>query len=794
MNRLAFVVIFLVFLKFGYGQITSVVIDGIQKVPLNNANVTLVGFTDSLFKKSLSTNKNGAFSLLELVQGKYVLNVSYIGYTTYSAIVDVENRDKEIVLDTIRLLPQKKVLQDIVVNGKLPAIEFSPNKITLNVMQSPILSTGTVYDAITTVPGVIEKSNKLFFKGKKVLVLIDNKNTHLDGEDLKEMLSNLNANNIEKIEVLPTPTANYDAEAQVVIQVKTLKNKAYGWNGTFTPGIGTGVNPRYNAGLALNQRSKKSYLYGGYNYEHNKTYLDVDYDQYLSPANVILDNSHEERSKNLNTYRAGADFFPSNNSTVGVFFSGFSNNMTRTGRDNVTIVNKAALNDSSINVYRSGGATYQNYTSNIYFKRTLDTSGKFLLFNLDYIFYEKTPYDKFGNSYTSGNQAYRPNSNLRDSTLSKNRAYSFSTDYHSPFKNGNFDAGIKLTYTNTNNNLNWQYQSNGTWLNDPRFSNSFTYWEYISSAFVSYEKTIGKYSLTTSLRSEMTNSDGHQIYPVQQENKSNYVDFFPTLILVFEKDKNNRYSLSYKRSIQRPVYRDLNPYINYYSPYSYYSGNPKLLPQYDDGIDLTYTYKSHLNLGLQYNLSNNYIVPNQYRQPDNSTYFSSGNVKKVNLFGVSLNWNGTVWKFWELGFSSSLQYQQFNDTLIKNEGFTYNVDVKNSFVFKKGWSGEIFGNYTSSSPYGIYTLANGTLSGVGLGVVKTIMQGKGKLSFSLSDLFNTKTEKYSSGFLGIPFYKNDKLESRFLRLLFTYRFGNKNLKPKTERINNIEDLKSRING
>lgn len=775
-------------------QISATIADSKTKAPIEGASISIQKENDTAFAKKVASQKSGYFTFIGLENDKYVLTISHIGYSTHRTIILIKNNNIPQALDTIWLRVEDKELNGINVISKKPPLEFNGSRIILNVTESPVMSSGSVYDAIMRVPGILELNSTLKFRGKGVLVLIDNKQVFLKDEDLKDVLSNMPASNIEKIEVLPTPPSNYDGEAQSVINIKTIKNKSYGMNGILTLGGGMGVNGRYNAGANINYKKKWFNLYGNYNYEHSNTFFNVDVAHSLDAGQQIFENGHEVRIRNNNLYRIGIDFTPSKSITLGILFSGFNNKRERVDENNVINSYLGQPIDSLTQVKWSGIGKYINSSSNLYLKKLIDTSGQALSINGDYVHYSKNLYDNYTtDNLLSNGQHFLPTSQLRDTSLGLSKVYSISVDYTRPFKNGHADFGLKSTFTENDNNLLWQSLNANKWLIDSLLTQNNRYNENIYAAYALFGKKTERYEISGGLRFEQT----HLKLENSQANPTNvdFGSFLPNINVEYKKDDNTIYSISYRKSVQRPTFRDLSPWINYYSSYSYYTGNPNLRPEYDNDFNVSYSYKNKLTVGLEYMHSTDVLLPFITKGSDNALFYGMENIPFYNLFGVSVNYNKQVNKIWWFNFSNTLQYLTYSQKIqngLNNTGLTYAGDLKNTFTFKKGWSSEVYGNFNSAAPFGIYRLNNAFLSGIGAGMQKSFWAGSGKLAFSATDILNTSTQKYSTDFDGVVLKKNDKVESRFFRVVFTYKLGNKNVKNRAERKNNIDDIKSRL--
>jgi len=206
-------------------QITGTVIDSLSKQPLPNATITLASGTTTI--KTTTSDNKGAYTFKNISHGVYSLSIQYIGYKTAS-LTGISVNGEPIQAFIHKLILDQQGLKAVTVTSAKPFIIMSADKLTLNVASSPIAAGGNAYDVILRAPGVVEQNNSLSLNGKSVTVLINGRPSNLTGEDLKTMLSAMQANGIEKVEVISNPSAKYDAQGASIINIILAKNKNLG--------------------------------------------------------------------------------------------------------------------------------------------------------------------------------------------------------------------------------------------------------------------------------------------------------------------------------------------------------------------------------------------------------------------------------------------------------------------------------------------------------------------------------------------------------------------------------------
>jgi CarboxypepD_reg-like domain len=249
------------------------VIDSLTKGFLPNATIMLTK-NDSLITGTKSKN-DGSFVVKQRIEGSYLLKIQYVGYNSKLITVDLKNED--IDLSKINMSLSQIVLSEVKVIGKKPFIEFLDDRVSMNVSESITGVGGNVMDILKKAPYImIDMNGAVTLKGKSnPQILIDGKPTNFAG-NVSKLLESMPSGSIDKIEIITNPSAKYEAEGRGagVINIKTLKGKALGFNGSVNGGSGMGEKFRYNGGFDLNYRSEKYNIFGNYNR--------IDFQQYLS--------------------------------------------------------------------------------------------------------------------------------------------------------------------------------------------------------------------------------------------------------------------------------------------------------------------------------------------------------------------------------------------------------------------------------------------------------------------------------------------------------------------------------
>ena len=642
--------------------------------------------------------------------------------------------------------------------GKKPFIEQKSDRILVNVDASPANAGTSVMDVLGKIPWSIgDKDGNISLKGKQgVTIMIDNRPTYMSGAQLAVYLKSLPSSAIDQLEIMSNPSAKYDAAGNSgIINIKTKKNKAKGFNGSTTLTYTQGKYAKPGGSLNMNYRVNKFNLFfnGGYTYWQGFQQLDINRN-YLDPGtkninSIFTQSTHMKFISPELNLKLGMDYFLDSKTTLGVVFSGYQNNETDVSQSYISLKNSNNVTDSLVQSFGNIHGIWSNGTVNLNLRRQFDSTGRELTADADYIYY------KSGSNQLFQNYTYDPEMNLLSSnTLSGDlpstiNIYSFKTDYTHPFRNDfKLEAGLKTSFVATDNKANYYDVSGEVYVPDTTKTNYFVYHENINAAYINLTKKYGKWNLQAGLRIENTNYDGHQygnIYTVNNNDssfKKSYVNAFPTAYITYDLNSNNSFNLNFGRRIDRPDYGDLNPFLFFLDEYTYQAGNPYLQPQLSTNIELSHTYKNKLTTTLNYSNTQNFFAET-FEQDGHATIVRRGNIGRRENGGIAESLNMPLTKWWNTTIYVNVNYNQFTGELYGEDldvsAVTAMGNMTNQFKFTNGWSAELSGWYRTSGIEGqIMVQPMGQTSAA---IAKQIMKDKGSLKLGLRDIFYTQQVK-----------------------------------------------------
>lgn len=777
------------------GHLTGTVADSASRQALPFATVVLRPAADAKSLLSTVTNDQGAFSFAGLAAGSYTLQVQYLGYRPAAPVVVTVGAGSTPAV-ALALAPEHHALAEVKVTATKAFIEQKADKLILNVAASPIAAGGTAADLLARAPGVLEQGGSYVLRGKTVTVLLDGKLTNLSGDELNTMLSAMPANTLDKVEIIANPSAKYDARASAIINLVTTKSLKLGTNGVATVGVGAGRYGRYNAGLSFNHRTDKLNIYGGFDRLANQVYASSSARRAFTGETQLAENGLETRRTQSNTLKLGFDYDLSKATSVGVLVKGLLIDRTRDGETSAQLGTATGTLQQATLLRTVGASQVLNPSASAYYK-TAFGKDKSLRVSADYFGYHKDHHNDYTTSTLDASGAAAGPADLRrDNSPAQNAVKSVSADYSQPFQKGTFEAGLKATATITDNDIRWEQALAGqAWTTDLSKTNHFIYRENISAAYATFSRDIKKVALQVGLRAEQTHTTGTSL-TMNQTTERSYLNLFPSVSAQYNVSEKTQLGLSYRRKIDRFQFGVVNPFVTYLSPYRYAQGNPAIRPSFSHNFELSYSYGSLLSASLSYGHHTDVLI-DTYRKDDATQVVISSyqNQPSADQLDGSLTlMKPLLHNKWQTYTSLGVLVAQVSaapgSVGLSSRGQAAYLSTNHTLTLRPGLKAEVSAMYMSPLTFaGVATRASFISS---FGISQTVLKGAGTLTLNVTDLFNTQRTRSEVLAAGINSQNVSKLESRFVKLGFSYKFGNKNVKASQRRDSGVEAEKSRM--
>jgi iron complex outermembrane recepter protein len=762
---------------------------GADGKPVDFATVSIIRAKDTAIVKGTLSTETGAYVFDHIPAGIYLVKASSVGYqTTMSGKFSITADSVGVIVPLLTMSPTTKTLGTVTITGTKPLIEHNGDKTVLNIAGSILAAGNSAMDILQRAPGVsIDKDDNIGLKGKQgVTVMINDKLTYLSAAQLATLLRSTDGNSIQSIELIPNPSAKYDAAGNSgIINIKLKKMRQAGTNGTLTLGAGYGLYGKDNESLSINHQQGNVNVFGTFSHIDDKRKTQVDIDRVVTHApgdnTFITEYSTLPRLRSNNSYRAGIDYNTSPKNTAGVLVSGYSNAVSGDNTD----LNYIGSQPGTVNSYQrtlsSVNEHYRNFTLNLNDRYIIDSAGQELSVNADYSRFNNSAGAQYNTYfYNPDGSVMMPPAFLRNQSPSKIRVHTANADYVLPFsKTLKLEAGAKYSDVNTDNVLNAQELANGTYVNDARLTNHFIYDEKIGAGYLNLSKSYDRLTIQAGLRAEHTSSDGTLIQADRNSVRRSYLDFFPSLFINKVLDDKNELGLSISRRIDRPGYDVLNPFIYYLDQYTFTEGNPFLKPQYTNKAELTFSYNKTINISAGYSHTSDYIAE-IFQTVGDSSFDVHRNISSQNAITLTFNASYQLAKWWSGNVDVTSYYLHLKaDTLLgsmlSKGKVTIIIKATQTFVIAKGYKAELYSEYDSPDEIGIFDTR--PYYDVDAGISHSFASRRASIKLSVRDLFNIARNDSHVNYQADIINVRQKYETRVARISFTYNFGSS--QPKT---------------
>jgi hypothetical protein len=809
---ITFILLQIILIQTVFAQSTHTISGSVQdknNKGIDLAMISLIQITaDSTILKTEYTDQDGSFQMKQVPSGEYILQVNLLGYEEYKHSVSLREGQTSQVIPTITLRETENLLNEVVISGKTPAIERKLDRTVVN-MDAMISGTGgDILEALERAPGItIDHDGSIMLKGRSgVTVYINDKPTYLSGTDLESYLRSLPAGSVKQIEIITNPPAKYEAAGNSgIINIIMKKNTLEGFYGnvslSYRQAIYNSSNNSFNLSYNKNKLSVSASIFGGY----FGSFQDLNINRYYrnetnERLSSFAQNSYGSRSGKYFNSSLSTDYFISDNTTLGASLrfntspSGRQNDNTALVRNSENILTQSVVADNRTE------ATFNNQVYNLYFNHKLDTVGSMISIDADYVAYQSGATQLFKNFLYDGNNQLNFQDQINGNLPSGIEIYAAKSDFTKIINKGSrFEAGYKFAFTNTDNEAAYSTTIDEITTPDYDLSNRFLYKEWINAGYLNYTRSAGKFDFQLGLRLETTTLNGDQLGNVEKPGSSftrTYTNLFPTFYTSWKMDTSANHVMifSYGRRIDRPYFQDLNPFISPLDKFTFYAGNPNLLPTFSHNFSLSHSYKSIFTTTLNYSKTLDGI--NETLEIRDSIYYSRpGNISDAQVLSLSFELNLELTKWYSINSYASFMYRSFESQLytekLQSSGTNYNASLTNNFNLGKGWSADLVGSYQSDFVY-----AQLLIKGFGhlnAGVQKKLFNNTASIRLTVSDILYSRIGNGVINNLRLTDADwNSKYDSRAATLSFSWRFGNSGQKKQRHNSNGSSEEQNRV--
>ncbi len=779
------------------GTVRGKVLDKSNDELMPYVSVVVNNKSDGKFIKGAITDESGQFSIADLPLGNYQLVVTFVGYKDLKRDFAITDARRTQNYAALYLSEDSKQLSEVTVMGQRSGVKLEVDRKSFDVSQDIANAGGAASDVLENIPSVeVDNDGNISLRGNSsVEVWINGKASGLTSDNRSQILQQLPAESIERIEVIDNPSAKFSAEGSAgIINIVLKKDRKAGYYGSIQAGADNRHGANTSGNINYNSRLIDTYFNIGFRHRDSKrngksyqeTYANDQYQHYLSKTH--------DRGNNLFT-RAGITLHATDKddfTLAGMMMHGKRNESgatpyhygnISTGEDYM-LMHRSTHSGGQMHMYH-GEAGYRHEFSTTHF----------IDLQVDY------------NKWKSDNNSY-----YQDSTTiigREQRTYSYQ---YRPMHINNQSWEVKLDYENAFTpklKLQTGYQGKFSKENTPQesfignlydgtdatedtgFYNRFIYKIDTHAAYATITSNFGKFGLMAGLRGEYWRVNTES-YSWEQEHdaskrekpfKKDYFELFPSLFLSYQMTPTQQLQLNYTRRLRRPWGGELNSFRDTRDASMIQFGNPQLTPEFSNSFSLNYlkTWTDHsLLVSAYYRPTTDVIQRIKWQAQDGVMYQTNMNVAESNSSGLEIVLKNKLFRIINLTTTANAYYYHLDGfthnvdgyivTGESDQNFTWNARMQASIMLPYDITMQLTGNYRARQ-----VITQGYRKAgysVDFGVKKNFFNKQLTVALNSRDIFNTR--KWRNVVETADFFR----ESEFWRkggrinLTLTWNFGN----------------------
>lgn len=804
------------------GSVRGKVVDTATGSSMPFVNIAVYDKATQKFIKGAISDEKGLFYVTGLPYGSYTIKLSYMGYTELNRDFTLEVEHKHTNLKVINLTEDSQTLDEVTVTAQRPAMRLEVDRKSFDVSQDISNAGGAASDVLENIPSVeVDTEGNISLRGNtSVEVWINGKASGLTSDNRAEILQQLPAESIDRIEVIDNPSAKFSAEGSAgIINIVLKKDRTAGYYGSVQGGGSSRGSANASGNINFNVGKWEGYVNIGYRHRANDG-GSSSYQEYLNTHQYQSYTTENDRMGNNLFSRAGITYNATKKdafSLSGMMMVGSHKNGGVTPYHYGTI---GAPQDSYIMLRNSSGHNDMRMFYGEFNYRHNFTDRHYLDFTVDYnnwrmdqdnVYQDSTEYFDEPKPVEYDYQ-YRP-------MFNRNHSWEVKLDYENPITEDiMFQAGYQGNFRRENSPQE-SYIDETSWegvnqVEDQEYYNRFIYNMDLHALYATATMKFGKLGVMAGLRGEYwrVNSESYDYEQEHDPSKrdpafnKDFFQLFPSVFLSYQLTETQQLQLNYTRRLRRPWGGQLNSFRNTRDASMVSFGNPELTPEYSNSFSLNYlkTWDAHsLLVSAYYRPTYDVIERISYQSSsDGMMYQTFMNVAKSLSSGVELVMKNQICKILNLTTTANAYYYKLNGftydidgqtvTGEGNSNFTWNARMQASLMLPWDISLQLTGRYRSRQ-----AVAQGYRKGnfrLNLGLRKSFLDRKLMLAINCRDVLNTgKFETYTSSETFTRYQKNWR-SGRTVNFTLTYNFGNMKAKVPKKKVDNSANMSGEEGG
>lgn len=779
------------------GTVKGKILDRQKSEPLGFVNIKVTEQGSDKFVGGGITDAGGNFNVTGLKDGKYTLSLTFMGYKDVTRQFEITPAKREVQFKLLYMAEDAKQLNEVTVTGQRATMKLEVDRKSFDVGQLISNAGQSASNVLDNVPSIeVDNDGNVSLRGNSsVEVWINGKASGLTSDNRAQILQQLPAESIDRVEVIDNPSAKFSAEGSAgIINIVLKKDRKAGYYGSVQAGGDTrgGANTSFN--VNYNSRLIDSYLNIGYRHRANTGHMESQ--QTSNAYNQTYDSDSKQRGNNFFT-RAGVTLHATTKddfSLSGMLMHGGGNSHSYTPYIYTAVAND--LNNyqlDRLNRSRTGmDMRYGefNYRHSFNDKHFIDFTADLSSWKMNGDNWYQDSTVVVGIDDVTYSYQYRPQ-------YINNHRKELKLEYENQVtKNFKIEAGYNGNFSRENTPQE-SYMDNTSFdgtnaSEDKLFFNRFIYKQDLHAFYTTLSYKFGALSLMGGLRGEYwrvntesyTWEQEHDASLREQPFKKDYFQLFPSVFMSWQMTETQQLQLNYTRRLRRPWGGQLNSFRDTRDATTVSFGNPYLTPEFSNSFSLNYLkqWNDHsLLVSAYYRPTTDVIQRISYKnQEDGLFYQTSMNVAKSVSTGLEMTVKNKLWRILDLTTSANAYYYRLNGFSYDIDGqtvtgnsdhnFTWNARITASLMLPYDISIQTTGRYTARQVITQgYRKANYSID---FGARKNFFNKLFTLSVNCRDLLDSRRfETFTSG-PNFTRHQINRRGGRRVSMTLTWNFGN----------------------
>ncbi len=781
------------------GTVTGSAVDAATHAALEGANVVLRSRADSTRIVGMLSAADGSFQFVRVAFGAYVIECSQIGHRSVrTPLFTLDAANPRVDLRAIALKPSALVLDEVQVSGERSVFRHDIDRHVYNVSKDLMAKASSVSDLLQNIPSVqVDVDGNVSLRGSPdVMILINGKKSALMGASRADVLQQLPAASIEKIEVITNPSARFTPEgASGIINIVTQKG-AVAVGGDLTAHLGD--QGRHNEGLSFSSHPGKFDVFGNYNFRENlrtRTGSDVR-TLTMGPLRSYREDNQVFMRPHAHAATLGLTYHASARNTFELSGEYFRFKPTRDGRSHIVGTDSTGAITSDLERLQSGYELHREEGLTGAFEHSFSRDGAEEEHTLRIeASGSGAPQSEPAHFQDHWRNPPQPGAASDVTLTTAEHQGHVSIDYSDPLgEDSRFETGyaVDVIRQDIHSDADTLDASAGLRRADPNKTYHFRLDQAVQALYATYQRPLGALSALGGLRFEYAAvtpdllSQGERI-------AQTYTGLYPTLHLAYASGKRSTWQLNYSRRIRRPEADDLNPFPEFTDPYNIDSGNPRLRPESTHSYELGYRFRGdHLSFSPTLYIRDKRDGLTRITQALNDSTFvrTQANLSSDRSFGLEPVFTCSAGML-QASLNANVFHQQIDAA---NLGFSGTRSVTS-------WSANMTATFTPHHASAVeatanYRAARLTPQGdsrpsfvLNMGIRQDVLGNRFTFTCSVSDMLKTQRQETTLDVAGIHQHVTNHRDYQVLNAGLTYHFGRpaKNDKDKKDKPIQYED-------